>query len=382
MTIVVSNARQEDVGEFFDLVADVKFDSRTRPLKMRRIGNHPGLRNAKPSLDPFAAMLLMPAMIRGEGLVIEGEVDEHLLYNLRGLIQNILRVKWHRWSKIKVSGEARATDTAQSQGAGAAAGFSGGIDSMHLFRHCFMSPEAPESMRLSLLLHHHVGAHCQSDSLFRVSFAHAQTWADRHGLPLVGTICDVDEYYRGSKFEFSAILRNAAAAIGLNHLYQTFLYAAAVRMEGDRKGRLVEEGENLGAMLLPLFESRHHRMRLVGGEYSRFEKTLQVLSDERLVDHLYVCARPPERRNRFLNCGTCSKCVKLLVVAEHVGRIDRLEKLFDIASYRRSRMRCLSNLIYSGLTRRSISSFETLGWLKREGFEFPRILRPAVLALA
>lgn len=382
MTILVSNPRQEDAGESFDLVADVKFDSCTRPLKMRRIGNHPDLRKATPSLDAFAAMLLMPAMIRGEDLVIEGDVDEHLLYNLSGLIQSILRVRWPGWSKVRVSGEPRATNAAPSQGYGAAAGFSGGIDSMQLFRHCFLDSEVPGSMRLSLLMHHHVGAHCQSDSLFRDSFAHARAWADRHGLPLVGVICDVDDFYRGSKFEHSAMLRNVAAAIGLNHLYKTFLYAASVRVEGDRKGRLREASDNLSAMLLPLFESRHHRMRLVGGEYSRLEKTFQVLSDERLIDHLHVCSRPPERRDRFLNCGTCSKCVKLLVVAEHVGRIDRLEKLYDLSSFRKHRLRCLSNLIYSGLARRSISSFDTLEWLKREGYEFPRILRPAVLALA
>ena len=382
MAIIVRNVRQEDDGEFFDLVADVEFDSRCLPLKMRRFGNHPDLRKAAPSLDPFAVMLLMPAMMRGEELVIEGSVDENLLYNLAGLIQNAFRVKRPKWKNVKVSAEPRvATENAVSN-RGAAAGFSGGVDSMQLFRHCYLNAEAPSNMRLNLLLHHHVGAHAESDALFRDSLAHVQAWADRHGLPLVGTICDMEPFYKGVKFIDSVIPRNVAAALAFNHLFQTFLYASAVRLEGDRKGRLPQVVDNFCSTFLPLFGSRHHYFRSVGAEYSRVEKTLQVLSDDRLVDDLHVCARPASRRNRFLNCGTCDKCVKLLVVAEHINRIDRLGKLYDLASFRQRRMRCLSNLLYSGVTGRSVSACDTLRWLKSEGYEFPRLLKPAVHALA
>lgn len=382
MAIIVRNVRQEDDGEFFDLVADVEFDSRCRPLKMRRFGNHPDLRKAAPSLDPFAVMLLMPAMVRGEELVLEGSVDENLLYSLAGLVQNAFRVKRPRWKKVKVSAEPRVATENPVANRGAAAGFSGGVDSMQLFRHCYLNAEVPGNMRLELLLHHHVGAHADSDLLFRDSLAHVRAWADRHGLPLVGTICDMEPFYKGIKFLHSAIPRNVAAALALNHLFQTFLYASSVRLEGDRKGRLPRVVDNFCSTFLPLFGSRYHYFRSVGAEYTRVEKTLLVLNDDRLIDNLHVCARPASRRNQFLNCGTCEKCVKLLVVAEHIHRIDRLGKLYDLASFRRRRMRCLSNLLYTGVTRRSEASTDTLRWLKSEGYAFPRLLQPAIYTLA
>lgn len=382
MTIVVSNVRQEDEGEYFDLVADVDFESRRRRLRMRRFGNHPDLRNGSPNLDPFAVMLLMPAMIRGEDLVLEGSVDENLLYNLSGVVQNVFRIRWPQWPKIKVSGEPRVSEVGPPVSRGVAAGFSGGVDSMQLFRHCYLDNEVPGNMRLNLLLHHHVGAHCASESRFRESLVHVQDWADRHGLPLVGTICDMEPYYHGTKFINSSIPRNVAAALSLSHLYHTFLYAGAVRLEGDRRGQLRKGTDSLTTMLLPLFDSRQHNMRQIGGEYSRVEKTLQVLNDERLTDDLHVCARPAAKRTQFLNCGTCGKCVKLLVVAEQIGRLDRLKKRYDLDSFRRRRTRCLTNLFYTGLTRRSVSSTETLSWLKQEGYSFPHFLRPAVRALA
>ena len=381
MTIVVSNVRQEDDGEYFDLVADVEFESRRRPLRMRRFGNHPDLRKGAPHLDPFAVMLLMPAMIRGEDLVLEGSVDENLLYNLSGLVQNVFRIRWPQWSKIQVSADPRVSEVGPSTSRGVAAGFSGGVDSMQLFQHCYLDSQVPDNMRLNLLLHHHVGAHCDSDTLFRESLAHVQNWADRHGLPLVGTICDMDPYYHGMEFLDSSIPRNVAAALSLSHLYHTFLYAGAVRLEGDRRGQLPKATDYLTTMLLPLFGTRHHSMRQIGGEYSRLEKTLQVLRDDRLTDDLHVCARPAAKRTGFLNCGTCGKCVKLLVVAEQIGRLDRLEKLYDLDSFHRRRTRCLTNLFYTGLTRRSVSSTELVRWLKREHYPFPHFLRPAVRAL-
>lgn len=382
MTIVVSNVRQEDDGRYFDLVADIDFESRRHQLRMRRFGNHPDLRKGAANLDPFAVMLLMPAMIRGEDLVLEGSVDQNLLYNLSGLVQNVFRIRWPQWSKIKVSGEPRVSEVGPPVTRGVAAGFSGGVDSMQLFQHCYLDSEVPDNMRLNLLLHHHVGAHCDSDSLFRESLAHVQDWADRHGLPLVGTICDMDRYYHGTKFADSSIPRNVAAALSLSHLYHTFLYAAAVRLEGDRRGQLPKATDCLTTMLLPLYGSRQHSMRQIGGEYSRMDKTLQVLKDERLTDDLHVCARPAAKRTKFLNCGTCEKCFKLLVVAEQIGRLDRLKKLYDLDSFRRRRTRCLINLFYRGLTRRSVSSTETLSWLKREDYPFPHFLRPAVRVLA
>lgn len=131
MAIVVGNLESREADEGFDCTALVTIDGRERPLTFRRYGNHPGLARRTDSFDPFAVALLVPAMLRGEPLVIEGDIDEILLGSLRGLAQQSLRVR--------------------------------------------------------LLVHHHVGAHGEDDAVFAEQYTHARRVADRLGLPLVGT---------------------------------------------------------------------------------------------------------------------------------------------------------------------------------------------------
>jgi hypothetical protein len=164
---------------FFDLSADVLMDGVEQRLAFRRFGDHPELTARRDVADPFAVALLLPAMLRGVPLVVEDTVDERLLLALRGPIQDTLRIRQPAWRKIGVSAGSRPAPPpgqtpGDAAGRGGATALSGGIDSMHLLRHRALGPDVPESLRVRLLMHHHVGAHGDDDQVFAEQFAHVR----------------------------------------------------------------------------------------------------------------------------------------------------------------------------------------------------------------
>ena len=107
MAIIVRGLETREAGGFFDCVARVVLDGREREMVLRRYGNHPDLTRRDDTLDPFAVALLVPAMIRGEPLVIEGGIDEFLLVALRSLVPATLRLLAPSWKRVAVEAEPR-----------------------------------------------------------------------------------------------------------------------------------------------------------------------------------------------------------------------------------------------------------------------------------
>jgi hypothetical protein len=135
LPIVVRNLRSHSTNNAFDCTAAVTLDGVERPLTLSRYGDHPDLDRRTDSCDPFAVALLVPAMLRGEPLVIEGSIDEMLLESLRGPVQHTLRLMAPGWRHVAIEADARPAPTTTDWTRGAAMAMSGGIDSMHLARH-------------------------------------------------------------------------------------------------------------------------------------------------------------------------------------------------------------------------------------------------------
>lgn len=222
---------------FFDLSADVLMDGVEQRLTFRRFGDHPELTARQDVADPFAVALLLPAMLRGVPLVVEDTIDERLLLALRGPIQDTLRIMQPAWRKIGVTAGSRAAPPPGSTprdaaGRGGATALSGGIDSMHLLRHTALGPDVPESLRVRLLMHHHVGAHGDDDQIFEEQLGHVRGIAQRLGLPLVGARCSLTAAYRNVPFVTCVLMRNVAAAMTLDHLFDSFQYASSEPIGG------------------------------------------------------------------------------------------------------------------------------------------------------
>lgn len=381
MAIIVRDLASDQGGDGFDCSASVMLDGRERRLVFRRFGNHPDLVRRDDTFDPFAVALLVPAMLRGEPLVIEGSIDELLLGNLRGAVQSMLRLMAPAWRHVRVEAEPRPSATVTDWTKGAATAMSGGIDSMHLVRHRLLDPAVPEVLRVRLLVHHHVGAHGEDDAVFEEQVAHARRVADRLGLPLVGTRCSLDEAYRGMKFIHSVLPRNVAASMAVDHLFTVFHYGSSEPFGGRPTMSRFEGVATLEPQLLPLFATTRTTWLPFGGDTTRLQKTAEVIADDRLCRDLLVCVRGFRRDRAALNCGRCFKCARVLLHAEADGRLDAVAGTFDLAGFRAGRTHALLRLLrLSLLPWTNENDVDLLQYLHERNYPFPAWARPGVAA--
>jgi hypothetical protein len=380
MAVVVRNLESDRSAAACDLSAEVVLDGIARRLTFHRFGNHPGLCDRTDTLDPFAVALLLPAMIRGEPLVIEGAIDERLLLAIRGPMQATLRLLDRSWRRVPVEADARSSADAP-HAAGAATAMSGGIDSMHLVRHRLLDPAVPESLRVRLFVHHHIGAHGDDDHVFEEQLTHARRIADSFGLPLVGARCRLTDAYRSMRYVHCQTMRNVAASMTLDHLFSHFHFASSEPL-GGRAARTRFIGiATLEPQLMPLFNTDHVSWHAFGGDATRLRKTAEVLADERLRSTLLVCMRGFRRDRAALNCGRCFKCARVLLHAEAILSLDAVADTFDMAGYRRGRNHSVMRLLRFTLgPTRNAADIDLLQFLAANGFDFPRWSRPAVAA--
>lgn len=260
-------------------------------LTFNRFGDHPDLSVRQDVADPFAVVLLLPAMLRGVPLVVEDTIAERLLLARRGPIQDTLRLLERRWRKVAVTAAARPSPTGGPTGRGGTTALSGGIDSMHLLRHTALTPDMPESLRIRLLMHHHVGAHGDDDEIFAEQFGHVRGIAQRLSLPLVGARCSLTAAYRNMPFISCVLMRNVAAAMTLDHLFDSFQYASSEPIGGHATIGPFDGIATLEPQLLPWFNTTRVTCFPFGGATTRLVKTAEVLAGDRLCGDLLVCIR-------------------------------------------------------------------------------------------
>jgi hypothetical protein len=378
MPIVLSNLSSDSRDGFFDASVTAACDGRERRLTLRRFGNHPKFSQRIDTFDPFATALLLPAMLRGEALQIAGTVDELLLESLRGPVQDTLRLLEPRWRKVPVEASPRPATDLPDLTLGAATAMSGGVDSLHLIRHQLLRPGVPACRQVQTLLHHHVGAH-GDDAAFAEQLRHNQQIADRLGLPLVGTICQLDDLYQSLPFVTNAALRNVAASMAVDHLFSAFHYASSEPIGGRPViSRLTGIG-TLEPQLLPLFNTPRVSWLAFGGAATRLQKTAEVLADDSLCHQLLVCIRGSRTDRRAINCGRCYKCSRLLLQAEASGRLDAVAAAFDMAAFRAGRSHAIGRLLRFALgPARSRVDADLIAFLVERRFPFPWWARPGV----
>ena len=289
-------------------------------------------------LDAALAALLMPAMMAGEDLLAEGPATDVLIERLNDPIQTLLRTNFPQLSRIRV----QATDLLPPAEGGefVAAGFSGGIDSFTMIRdHYFNATGASE--RINTLLFTNVGSHGSGGAdLFHRRGARVQAIAEVLGLPLVLVDTNLDDFYKGISYESSHVLRNAAIALmlqgGLVHWWHASTYAwSQLSVKPDRYQARIEP------LLLPLLSNRNLSLMTTGSQYTRLDKYEIVSAMDLALKNLDVCVQTHGDRN----CGTCSKCGRLLLAMELLGKPQVFAEVFDMDAYRSERNRIIGRVL-------------------------------------
>lgn len=375
MTISVSGLEADAARNMFTVSANVKCDGTTRRLAFVSSGNHPDLEKAEPTFDPFAMSMLIPAMERGEELVIEGDIDETLLKSLRSPVQMLARRVNQSWQSVEVLAESRHEKRLPNLKLGAATGMSCGVDSLTTYDLYQNSADTPEQHRIRLFFHNNVGSHI-GEMAFLHQRENVMRFGDSVGIPVVSVIADFTPFFR-SPFIKNHILRNASAALSNGHLFQTYHHSAG---QSFSKAVSSSRFSGIGAVesaLLPALSTRRHSFNVAGAHLSRYEKSERLMTSAVAKRHLTVCIRDHPEGRDVLNCGRCYKCAAFMAQAEAAGVLEEFRATFDVDAYLANRNHAFSRFLRHSIGDRRLNyDLELLHRLLERGADVPIWIRP------
>ena len=319
--------------------------------------------------DAALAALLIPAMVQGEDIHIEGTVSEKLFFNLSGPCQKVLKLILPSLHLITVIPS--DVQTAHEAGKGVAAGFSAGIDSFCVLADHYFA-DVPKGFRITHLLFNNVGSHGpeekESRDLFHKRYNRIKPVVERIGLPFIAIDSNVDSFYNGSAFQETPTIRNASVALLLQKGIKRFLYASSVHYSNAGFSHACEMGD-IDVFILPLLSTETLDMVSSGSQYTRVEKTLKVAGIEESYRFLDVCTAD----SRITNCSSCFKCKRTMLALEIAGALWRYSEVFDLDTYKGVRdlyiedvLSCKKDRPYS----EELSSF-----IRERGFKIPFLSR-------
>lgn len=315
-------------------------------------------------LDAALVALLIPAMERGEDLILEGVVTDELIHRSMRPAQAVLQTMFPQLALVDV--HASETARATSRAEGVATGFSGGIDSFCILADHFYS-DLPDHLRVNTLLFNNVGSHGSGGvRLFQQRLGRIRPLAQDLGLPIVAVDSNLDDQYRIG-FQQSHSVRNAATAFLLQAGIGRFLYASALHF-GQVSLQATYDIAYADAVLLPLLSTSSLHLESVGSEYRRVDKTGRVAQIDDSYRFLDVCVQV---ESQGTNCSRCWKCLRTLLTLEVSGDLDKYRGVFDLSTYRRHRHHYLS----SALTSHDPLVREVLDFGRERGFALPTSAR-------
>lgn len=290
--------------------------------------------------DAPLVALLIPAMMRGEDIHLEGAISAKLHYNLSRPLQKILRHIIPDLRPINI--HADVLDNGPMQRApGVATGFSGGVDSYCLLADHFFSEVSPQ-YKVTHLLFNNLGTRPELE--FRERYRRLVPLAERFGLPFLAINSNLDHFYAGHfDFQQTHTLRNASVALLLQRGIGRYLYASAYEYADVFVGPC-NAMAHTDPITLPLLSTDGLDALSAGSEYTRVEKTSRVSEIPDSYDTLDVCVSEDSGRT---NCSSCWKCLRTMATLDIADRLGRYANSFDLATYRKLRTRYFAKLLSS-----------------------------------
>ena len=304
------------------------------------------------SSDAPLVALLIPAMLMGEDIHIDGTISERLFYNLLRPLQRLLRHVIPSLNEVEIYPENLKCDQLNSA-LGVATGFSGGIDSYCVLADHVYS-DIPESFKVTHLLFNNVGSHTVhvgshtigGERLFRERYERLLPVVERIGLPFLIINSNLDIFYGGKiRFQQTHTLRNASVALLLQRGVGRFMYASTFDYSKSFVGSTYDLAYS-DTITLPLLSTDAIDIFSVGSEYTRVQKTLRVAELSETYETLDICVNP-NNTSGYTNCGKCWKCLRTLTTLEIAGYIERYSSQFDLNAYRTRRNTYFATLIGS-----------------------------------
>lgn len=293
--------------------------------------------------DAFVVAMIWYAMATGSDLRCEAPVSKKMAFEIKyHLIPALMKEDKGYSGKIELICE--TIDVPYPNAGAVATGMSCGVDSLYtLYR--YNQDDVPSGYRLTHLAYFNMGAIFHPDRTNKKEYSmkefyettdrmslekldNAQHVADMAGLPLLYVKSNLDsDYYRGA-YGDTGVYRNCACVLALAGLFGKYYCSSRGRSEGFDLD-LDKASEHYESLLCDALSTEG--LSFILSDYdSRLEKTIAIADSEEAKNYLDVCFR-------FNNCGTCSKCLRTLVILDIVGKVDSYSKVFDVDHFKQNR---------------------------------------------
>jgi hypothetical protein len=289
------------------------------------------------SVDAFVVSSVLPAMLSGHDLIVEGAMSKKLFYNLTHSVIPLLK-QFFPCSHIIAIRPAEICGSFEQHGDGVMAGFSGGIDSFcNYYDHS--GDRAPKEYHITHFVYNNVGSHGQRSSesdhsVFVKRFAILQEFVHQQGKPFIMVNSNLDDMIGRMPFQSTHTVRNAAVALLMQDRICKFLYASTFPFQ-QTEVKPSHDMAHLDPVMLPLLGTERLECIASGGQHTRVAKTGCVALLEASTQFLDVCTAPPEGVNRKINCSLCWKCLRTELTLAILGKLDQYDRVFDLSVYRR-----------------------------------------------
>lgn len=300
--------------------------------------------------------MLLPAVQSQQNIECES-ISEKLLYNINHIVNTLLHVAWGG-EKIMVIAKKVCVNEYDSVAVGC--GCSLGIDSFAAIL-AHSSKTTTTHYQLTHLTNFNVGAFGSTDLVlaeesWNRDLEKVREFTMDYGLPLVTLDSNIGIASRGTSFDKVFLFRNAAAVLALQKLFRRYFIGSGRHVSQFKIDR--DDISFYEALLIPMLSTECTELVLSEGDKTRVEKTADVMDNDFVKKHLYVCWKEifknewpnywnviKDSAEKHRNCTKCDKCLRTCLTLDLLGRIDDYKDVFDLPQYYKTRNNYIKKVI-------------------------------------
>lgn len=261
--------------------------------------------------SPLAAAFLIPAMVQGEELVVDGTISEKLYFGMRQLMETVADWKWHiKTKRINIKVENMVPDTGHPQHV--ATFFSGGVDSFYTFlKH---QNDTTDKLDHFILIKGN-DIELENQDLWNSTLESVSRIAEKSNIELViveSNYQTIMEPMIDQGYTHGGLL--AAVGLCMRNRFKKIYIPATFTRELDIKWGTHPDIDHMWGTETIAFQHD-------GEEATRYQKVdLQVARSPLALEELRVCYMNVKGT---YNCGKCEKCYRTMVALLATGQLDK-----------------------------------------------------------
>jgi len=289
-------------------------------------------------LDGFLVGVLPLAMRLKEDITVRGGVSEKLYHNLTNYYIHINHLEIPYLKPVRIIPDTLVDGKQYDCEGAVGTGFTGGIDSFFTIFQYLLAGDVLPNYKITHFIFTNVGSHGHEKSLgqasrvFNSRYEILRGWPEELGIDFIKIDSNLNEFYN-DPYTSTYQARHLSCPLLLQKLFRRYYYASGARYRDSIIG-ITNDISDIDALAVHLLSTETLEFILSGSQYSRVEKTKQLLAVDVTNRLLNVCVANQEDGK---NCSKCSKCRRTLLTLEILGVIDRYSEVFCLDKWKKIR---------------------------------------------